>query len=141
MIRREAVFSPVAGESSLARIVRSLAPVADVVVAAAAPLVDEVKKSLAQQGLSATRVCVADDPGARRDCISAALRVPASSVVQRGQMEILFVVRDGLAQLRIVKTGKRVGAEVELVSGLEAGETIVVSGGAGLVDGQPVTVR
>lgn len=74
--RREAVFSPVAGESSLARIVRSLAPVADVIVAAAAPLVDEVKKSLAQQGLSATRVCVADDPGARRDCISAALRVP-----------------------------------------------------------------
>lgn len=74
--RREAVFSPVAGQSSLARIVRSLAPVADVIVAAAAPLLDEVKKSLAQQGLSATRVCVADDPGARRDCISAALRVP-----------------------------------------------------------------
>lgn len=74
--RREAVFSPVAGQSPLVRIVGSLAPVADVIVAAAAPLVDEVKKSLTQQGLSATQVCVADDPGARINCIVAALRAP-----------------------------------------------------------------
>jgi 2-C-methyl-D-erythritol 4-phosphate cytidylyltransferase len=74
--RREAVFSPVAGQSPLTRIVRSLAPVADVIVAAAAPLVDEVKTSLAQQGLSGTQVCVADDPGTRTNCIAAALRVP-----------------------------------------------------------------
>ncbi|MDA2893771.1 2-C-methyl-D-erythritol 4-phosphate cytidylyltransferase [Mycolicibacterium sp. BiH015] len=74
--RREAVFSPVAGLSPLARIVRSLAAAADVIVAAAAPLVDEVKTSLAAQGLSGTRVCVADDPGVPTNCIAAALRVP-----------------------------------------------------------------
>lgn len=74
--RREAVFSPVAGLSPLARIVRSLAPAADVIVAAGASLVDEVKASLAAQGLSGTRVCVADDPGAPTNCIAAALRVP-----------------------------------------------------------------
>jgi RND family efflux transporter MFP subunit len=70
-----------------------------------------------------------------------ALRVPASAVVQRGQMEILFVVADGKARLRLVKTGKRIGSEVELVSGVEAGEKIVVEGAAGLVDGQPVEVK
>ena len=50
---------------------------------------------------------------------TAALRVPASAVVQRGQMEMVFVVSDGKAQLRLVKTGKRIGDEVELVSGVE----------------------
>jgi len=70
-----------------------------------------------------------------------ALRVPASAVSQRGQMEILFVVADGKAQLRLVKTGKHFGREVELVSGVEAGEKVVTGGGAGLVDGQPVEVK
>ncbi len=71
---------------------------------------------------------------------TAALRVPASAVVQRGQMEMVFVVSDGKAQLRLVKTGKRIGAEVELVSGVSAGEKVVVANAAGLMDGQPLTV-
>jgi membrane fusion protein, multidrug efflux system len=71
---------------------------------------------------------------------TAALRVPAAAVVQRGQMEIVFVVNDGKAQLRLVKTGKRIGSEVEVVSGVSAGEKIVAANAAGLVDGQPLTV-
>ena len=70
-----------------------------------------------------------------------ALRVSASAVVQRGQMEIVFVITDGKAQLRLVKSGKRLGSEVELVSGVEAGEKVVTNGAAGLVDGQPVEVK
>jgi RND family efflux transporter MFP subunit len=70
-----------------------------------------------------------------------ALRVLASAVVQRGQLELVFLVVDGRAQLRIVKTGKRTGNEVELVSGVEAGEQIVTEGSAGLADGQPVTLK
>jgi hypothetical protein len=70
-----------------------------------------------------------------------ALRVPASAVVQRGQLEIVFVVSNNKAQLRLVKTGKRIGNEVELVSGVEAGEKIVVENPAGLIDGQPLTVK
>ncbi len=72
---------------------------------------------------------------------TSALRVPATAMVQRGQMEIVFVVSDGKAQLRIVKTGKRIGGEVELVSGVEAGEKVVIEGTAGLGDGQTVEVR
>ena len=69
-----------------------------------------------------------------------ALRVPATAVVQRGQMEMVFVIVDGNAQLRLVKTGKRVGDEMELVSGIVAGEKIVAENAASLLDGQPVTV-
>jgi RND family efflux transporter MFP subunit len=72
---------------------------------------------------------------------TSALRAPASAVVQRGQMELVFVVVNGHAQLRIIKTGKRIGDEVELVSGVNAGEPLVVDGAGNLVDGQPVEAR
>jgi RND family efflux transporter MFP subunit len=72
---------------------------------------------------------------------TSALRVPVFAVVRRGQMEIVFAVSDGKAQLRLVKTGKRIGDEVELVSGVEAGEKIVTGGAAGLMDGQPVSIQ
>jgi RND family efflux transporter MFP subunit len=72
---------------------------------------------------------------------TAALRVPVSVVVQRGQMELVFVAVNNRAQLRIVKTGKRIGDEVELVSGVDAGEKVVVDGAANLIDGQPLTAK
>jgi RND family efflux transporter MFP subunit len=72
---------------------------------------------------------------------TSALRAPVSAMVQRGQMELVFVVVNDRAQLRIVKTGKRIGDEVELVSGVDAGERVVVDGAAGLVDGQPLTIK
>src|SRR5262249_4773757 len=55
----------------------------------------------------------------------AALRVPGSAVVQRGQMELVFVVVGGQAQLRLVRTGKRIENEIEVVSGLSANEQVV----------------
>jgi RND family efflux transporter MFP subunit len=70
-----------------------------------------------------------------------AIRVPASAVIQRGQMELVFVVANGHAQLRIVKTGSRVGDEVEVVSGLNSGEQVVTEGASALADGQPVTIK
>jgi RND family efflux transporter MFP subunit len=72
---------------------------------------------------------------------TSALRVAASAVVRRGQMELVFVVVNGHAQLRLVKTGKRIGDEVELVSGVDAGEQVVRDNAGQLVDGQPVTVQ
>jgi RND family efflux transporter MFP subunit len=72
---------------------------------------------------------------------TSAPRVPAAAVIQRGQLELVFVARDGRAQLRLVKTGKHVGGEVEIVSGLEAGESVVTTGAALLRDGQPLSVR
>jgi RND family efflux transporter MFP subunit len=72
---------------------------------------------------------------------SAALFVPASAVLQRGQMEMVFVVADGAARLRLVKTGRPVAQDIELLSGVSAGEQVVVGPASDLVDGQPVEVR
>jgi RND family efflux transporter MFP subunit len=70
-----------------------------------------------------------------------ALRVPADSVIHRGQLEIMFVVADQKALMRLVKTGKKIGKQVEVVSGLMPGETYVVDGAAALTDGQAVEVQ
>ena len=69
------------------------------------------------------------------------LRAPAAAVVQRGQMEFVFVLADKHAQLRIVKTGRRFGNEIEVLSGVTAGEQVVTDHAASLVDGQPVEPR
>ena len=66
------------------------------------------------------------------------LRVPVSAVVQRGQLEIVFVVANQHAQLHLVKTGKPFGNQIEILSGLDAGDSVVTEGAAQLTDGQPV---
>jgi RND family efflux transporter MFP subunit len=72
---------------------------------------------------------------------STSLQVPVSAVVQRGQLEIVFVVGNQLAQLRLVKTGRRFGDELEIISGLEDGEVVVTEGAAQLTDGQRVEAK
>jgi RND family efflux transporter MFP subunit len=67
--------------------------------------------------------------------------VPASAVVRRGQLEIVFVVESAAARLRLVRTARERDGRVEIVSGLTGGEQVSVSDAAQLVDGQPVAVR
>ncbi len=69
------------------------------------------------------------------------LRVPIGAVVQRGQMEIVFVVQDGRAVLHLVKTGRRIQDQFEILSGLDSGDNVVVENAHLLTDGQPVQVR
>jgi hypothetical protein len=69
------------------------------------------------------------------------MRVPASAVVQRGQMEIVFAVEHQRARLHLVKTGRQLKDETEILSGLDAGDSVVIDNPSQLVDGQPVTTR
>jgi len=72
---------------------------------------------------------------------AATLVVPAAAVVARGQLELVFVVTNHQAQLRLVRTAKRQGDAVEVLSGVRAGENVVIEGAATLTDGQPVQVQ
>jgi len=65
----------------------------------------------------------------------AVIRVPAQAVVRRGQMDLVFVAKDNRAQARLVRVGKRTARELQLLSGVEAGERIVVENAAALRDG------
>lgn len=70
-----------------------------------------------------------------------AVWVPASALIVRGQMETVFVAVNQHAQLRLVRTGKRTDAEVELLAGINRGEKVVIEGAAELRDGQPITLK
>ena len=68
-----------------------------------------------------------------------ALTVPPSAIVRRGQLSLVFVV-DGSrrARMRAVTTGARSEDSVEVLAGIQPGETVVVNPPASLVDGAEV---
>ncbi|HEY3359308.1 MAG TPA: efflux RND transporter periplasmic adaptor subunit [Polyangia bacterium] len=60
----------------------------------------------------------------------ATLVVPAEAVLSSGERRYAFVVRtDGSLEPRAVTVGRRAGAELEILSGLAAGEEVVASAG------------
>jgi membrane fusion protein (multidrug efflux system) len=70
-----------------------------------------------------------------------ALLIPAAARSRFGQLERVFVASDGHADLRLVKTGTRRGDDVEVLAGLSAGETVIISDTTHLREGQPLQVR
>jgi membrane fusion protein (multidrug efflux system) len=66
------------------------------------------------------------------------LLVPAGAVTHFGQMERVFVVCQGRTQLRLVKTGREEHGRIEILSGLQPGETVILSPPASLREGVPV---
>lgn len=49
------------------------------------------------------------------------IAIPAAALVERGQLESVFVVEDGVAHARLVTTGERGPGGLEALSGLNAG--------------------
>ena len=59
-----------------------------------------------------------------------ALLIPRSAVIERGQLQGLFVLdRNKVATLRYVTLGRSLGSEIEVLSGLQGGEWLVVNPG------------
>ncbi len=69
------------------------------------------------------------------------LFAPESALVERGQMDMMFVVENSRAVLRLVKAGPVRHGLVEVLSGLNTGDTIVTLGGDSLEDGQPLMIQ
>jgi RND family efflux transporter MFP subunit len=67
--------------------------------------------------------------------------VPLAALMERGQLQSVFVVEDGVAHTRLVTTGRRNNDAVEVLSGLNAGEKVVLPVPVGLQDGARVEVR
>ncbi len=70
-----------------------------------------------------------------------ALLVPAAAVVREGQLRGVYAVVGGRARLRWVRLGRVWGDQVEVLSGLEAGEKVVVGEKMDLRDGRLVEVN
>ncbi len=67
--------------------------------------------------------------------------IPEECLVSTRQGYIAYVVVDGTARRRQVEIGLREPGSVEILSGLEVGETVVRAGQMNLADGDPVTAN
>ncbi|SDL43336.1 membrane fusion protein, multidrug efflux system [Modicisalibacter muralis] len=68
-----------------------------------------------------------------------ALLIPEHAVVPENDRQFVFVIENGVAQSREVKTGARRLGLVEITGGLRPGESIIVEGTLKVRDGTPVT--
>jgi multidrug efflux pump subunit AcrA (membrane-fusion protein) len=72
----------------------------------------------------------------------ATLLVPRAAVTEvNGQETVYVVYDDATVERQAVKIGLEAGEELEILSGLSAGQQVVVAGHAGLEDGTKVEVR
>ena len=69
------------------------------------------------------------------------LQAPASAVFRDNEEWAVFVAQDGIANLRIIKLGKRSGRMVEVLSGLEQGEHVITHPSNEIEDGRALVER
>ncbi|MFW5432471.1 MAG: efflux RND transporter periplasmic adaptor subunit [Methylophilaceae bacterium] len=72
--------------------------------------------------------------------LPAAMMIPEQSLVLRPAGEVAYIVRDNVAYQTIVKTGLRQNGLIEVLSGLNADDLVVVDGAGFLTDKAPVKI-
>lgn len=68
------------------------------------------------------------------------LLVPGTAVLENPRGAVVYVVRDGKANLKPVERGMSYEGRIEITNGLAVGDSVVVAGGTMLRDGAPVRV-
>jgi RND family efflux transporter MFP subunit len=69
------------------------------------------------------------------------IAIPQNAVRDDGGQKVVFLVKDDHVERRAVKLGASRGSETEILAGLAAGDTVVVSGPADLHDGETIAVK
>ena len=68
--------------------------------------------------------------------VKEAILVPKGAVVEKGQLTGVFTVaQSSVMKYRLVRTGRSYGDKVEIISGLNPGDQVVVEGTERAVDG------
>lgn len=75
-----------------------------------------------------------------RQTVADAVLVPREAVVRELQRAYVFIAKDGIAEKRSVELGMEEKGWLQTVSGVEAGDQIIVAGQGGLKDGALVTL-
>jgi RND family efflux transporter MFP subunit len=69
------------------------------------------------------------------------MTVPSGGVRERGQLQSVYIAEKNIAHTRLVTIGTRVKDQVEILSGLDQGDRVIVPIPTGLADGAPIEVR
>ncbi|MEN8244720.1 MAG: efflux RND transporter periplasmic adaptor subunit [Thermodesulfobacteriota bacterium] len=75
-----------------------------------------------------------------KDVYEDALVIPLYAVINQGEQRLVFVEHDGKAEKRLVQVGMLVDWQIQVISGLEAGDRLVIVGHRLLEEGQVVDV-
>ena len=114
-------------------------------IVALAPTVDPASRSVA------LRARLANPDGRLRPGMSvrvgielghraSALLIPEQAIWPQGEAKMVYRIVNGVAQLVPVTLGTRLPGQVEVVSGLQAGDVVVTSGQLKIGDGSPVRI-
>ncbi len=66
------------------------------------------------------------------------LMINSRAIRQKGQLQQVFVAEQGMARMRLVRVGTELDGRTEILSGLQAGEQIVIDASEIEQDGQPL---
>jgi RND family efflux transporter MFP subunit len=72
---------------------------------------------------------------------SPAALIPPDAVRDDNGKKVVYIVKDGRVERRAVTTGGTRGTDLEIVAGLNVGDSVVVKGPANLRDGQAVEIK
>lgn len=70
-----------------------------------------------------------------------ATKVPASALFRRGSEWVVYLAKNGRAQVRAVRIGHRSTSDVEVLDGLQPAERVVVCPSNAVSDGVRVTTK
>jgi hypothetical protein len=65
--------------------------------------------------------------------------IPRAALVERGGIPGVFVLHEGEARFRMVKRAKEMGDRIEIQSGLDGNESLVLGDLGPVRDGSPIT--
>ncbi len=69
------------------------------------------------------------------------LTIPTSAVTERGQLRSVLVAENGVARTRLITLGQHAGDRVEVLSGLQPGDAVVISAPREIADGSRIEVQ
>ncbi len=69
------------------------------------------------------------------------VKVPLKAVVEGEKSEVVFVAVNGVARARLVTLGISDGVDIEVVSGVNVGDKVIIRGNLGLEDGDRIILK
>jgi membrane fusion protein (multidrug efflux system) len=76
-----------------------------------------------------------------RRTIEDAIVAPLFAIQDKGGERVVYIVEDGVAKARVIEPGVVTGYEVQIVSGLEPGDQLIISGQTEVEEGTQVVVQ
>ncbi len=70
-----------------------------------------------------------------------ALKVPIKAITEGDEGKVVFLAVNGTAIIRPVKLGISDGVDVEVISGVNPGDEVIIEGNLGLEDGDRIVIK